>query len=106
MAAKVDGVGLDQPYLLRHPEGVPSVNGAKHLTTDGNSADDVYLQQYICYSTLILVNKTNILRKIRYLRKCISLRAILNNHYQLSSRNDAVRPKVRFTISYDMPNTI
>jgi len=53
MAAKVDGVGLDQPYLLRHPEGVPYVNGAKHLTTDGNSADDVYLQQYICYSTLL-----------------------------------------------------
>lgn len=52
MAAKVDGVGPDQPYLLHHPEGVPSVNGAKHLQTDGNSADDVYLQQDICYSTL------------------------------------------------------
>ena len=39
----VDEVAIGHHYLPRQPEDVSSIRGAKHLMTDGDSADGVYV---------------------------------------------------------------
>ena len=39
----VDEVVIGHHYLSRHPEDVSSIKEAKHIMTDGDSADGVYV---------------------------------------------------------------
>jgi len=41
----VDQVVIGQHYLPRHPRGCIDHKGAKHLVTDRDSADGVYVKQ-------------------------------------------------------------